>query len=144
MHPDSIHEFLTKNGFIYTSEAFKGRSDFKTSVTLKNAQYQVSIHMDTRRHFFAVYAHAPLIVSETLHADLLKLIAEANWGQEIARFELNPKSGEFRCAATAYLPDSHLSMTMVKGMMDFTLEWLDAFFPALVELERTSIPSGKY
>jgi len=128
---EQIKAWLKLKNWPSSLEQFKNKSVFELEVPLQNGTYRTMLYAKKNQHFFGVYVFAPFKIAPKHHADLLEIIAGANWGYEHARFELNPETGEFRCCSTAYLPNNQLSMEMVEGMVTFVLGWLEGFMPAL-------------
>lgn len=105
---------------------------------MSNGQYELALFAHRYANFFGVYAYAPFTIAKAYHAELQEIIARANWGHEYARFELNPDSGQFRCASTAYLPDGTLSTAMIEHLSFFILEWLDSLVGTLADMRDDS------
>jgi hypothetical protein len=133
MH-DQIKSWLAIQNWPFTVDQFKSRSVFKVQVEMQHGSYSTELYAKQRKHFFGVYVYAPVKITQKYQADLMEIIAAANWSYQRARFELRPETGEFRCCSTAYLPNSHLSVEMIEGMTMFALKWLDSCMPMLTAM----------
>ena len=120
-----MEKWLQEKGWQFDIRRQQSRTTFEGNVTKQISPIRLELYINERQRFFGVYAYVLFKIASTHHADLLEIIARANWGHEFAQFELNPDTGEFRCSSAIVLPNSNLSLEMIDAMAMCVLGWLD-------------------
>ena len=105
-------------------------TDLKGEVAL----YRVLAHVVPEADLFQVYGCFSVRIPQGSRSDIAEVVARANHGLRVGKFELDMDAGELRFQASQTLTDEELDAEVIDRLISTTLTMLDTYVPAVLSV----------
>ena len=135
---DAIKAFLDNSHRDYRVDSFKSRSIFSYLKPTSHGSIRMEIFIKPWLGTFSFYAYADQPVPEASRADLLEILADANTGYDILKYEINPTTGWVRCGYSMFLFRELMDLTRLDQMESTSASVMEYLLPTLEQHRKRS------
>lgn len=98
------------------------------------ALYRVLAHVAPESDLFQVYGCFSVRIPVGSRSDIAEVVARANYGLRVGKFELDVDDGELRFQASQILTEEGLDADVIDRLIRTTLTMLDTYVPAVLSV----------
>ncbi len=105
-------------------------ADFRGAV----GNYRIYARVDADDSLFQVFGNSPVRVPPGCRPAIAEVIARANCGLKVGKFEMNYDEGDLRFQAAHILTDDSLDDDTIRRLMGTAMAMLDIYLPAVLSV----------
>ena len=97
-------------------------------------RYRVYAVVDVDDSLFQVFGYSPVCVPKGSRPAIAEMLARANCGLKVGKFEMDYDEGELRFQAAQILPDDNLEDETIQRLIGTTMAMLNTYLPAVLSV----------